>query len=704
MANAATQYLTAGQTKQERFIVTTLDGTKQDIVVTLTGVNDAPATVSNSYDMGISETSHTFTLSEFSFTDGAGEANAFKSVILTTLPGTGVLTLNGAAVTAGQEVTVAQIQSGQLKYDGSVSREDASFTFQVRDDGGTANGGKDTSEARTFTITADQFQAANNADSSPSSPIRGGSGDDVVLGDRGGYVTTVTPGTNYNIALVVDRSGSMSEAATSTQNRMELVKAALVNLAKDLAGHDGIVNVSLIGFSTTTQSTYTLNNVTSSNVNDLISKINALTIATGSNAGTNYESAFNSAVSWFNNQGTIIGGKTFQNMTYFLTDGDPTQYVNSNGDIAGRGNSTDYQTLRESVDAFTALSARSPVHAIGIGNGVNANYLRLFDNTAPTVGTVTVYAPYYYNGNAYNLPLTGLAGAVDLVNSPSDLQAALQSGNIDKTVDTVGSDVIHGGDGADIIFGDSINTDSLSWTGNPAGSHDGGGLDSLKSYLTSVNGGTAPSTEQLYNYIKDNWAQLHVESDTRGGNDTLYGGKGDDVLLGQGGNDTLYGNEGRDTLYGGTGNDTLYGGMGNDTLYGGAGNDILVGGTGNDTLYGGAGSDTFKWELNDQGTVANPAVDVIKDYSSATVANGGDVLDLKSLLTGESDGTLTQYLNFTKEGNNTVIQVSTTGNVSPTNFDQKIILENVDLTSNGANNNAAIIDDMLKKGKLNVDH
>ncbi len=702
VTNAATQYLMAGQTKLETFTVTTLDGTKQDIVITLSGVNDAPATVSNSYDLGINESTYTFTQSQFSFTDAAGESNAFKSVILTTLPGSGSLTLNGVAVTAGQEVSVAQIQSGLLKYTVDSSRADSSFTFQVRADGGTANGGKDTSDAKTFNFSADQYVPTANADSSTLTPVSGGSGNDVILGDRGGYVLTVTPGANYNIALIVDRSGSMTTAATSTQTRIELVKAALVNLAHDLAGHDGIVNVSLIGFSTTTQAAYTLNNLTSSNVNSLITMINALTVATGTNAGTNYEAAFNAAVSWFNSEGTTIGGKTFQNLTYFLTDGDPTQYYTTTGAVAGRGSSTDYQTLKDSVDSFAPLSQLATVYAIGVGSGIDSNYLRFFDNTADSITNATVYVPYYVGNSSVNLAVTGPVGTVDIVNTAADLNAALQGGSTSKTLDAVGSDVIYGGDGRDIIFGDSINTDQLSWSGNAAGTHNGGGLDSLKSYLTATNG-IAPTNEQLYTYIKDHWSDLYVDTDTRGGNDVIYGGKGDDIILGQGGNDTLYGDDGNDTLYGGTGNDTLYGGTGNDTLYGGAGNDILGGGQGNDTLYGGAGSDTFKWELNDQGTVANPAVDIIKDYSSATVANGGDVLDLKSLLIGESDSTLSQYLNFTKEGNNTVVQISTTGNVA-SGFDQKIILENVDLTNNGANNTAAIIDDMLKKGKLNVDH
>ncbi|MEH1911183.1 MAG: hypothetical protein V7L05_05820 [Nostoc sp.] len=60
--------------------------------------------------------------------------------------------------------------------------------------------------------------------------------------------------------------------------------------------------------------------------------------------------------------------------------------------------------------------------------------------------------------------------------------------------------------------------------------------------------------------------------------------------------------EGNDILYGGSnptysGNDSLYGGSGDDLLYGGAGNDRLDGystsGTEYDTLVGGDGSDTF---------------------------------------------------------------------------------------------------------------
>jgi len=68
------------------------------------------------------------------------------------------------------------------------------------------------------------------------------------------------------------------------------------------------------------------------------------------------------------------------------------------------------------------------------------------------------------------------------------------------------------------------------------------------------------------------------------GNDTIYGGPGNDTIAGLAGNDSIFGGPGNDTLNGDSGNDTLNGEEGNDTLTGGPGNDTLNGGPGSDTL------------------------------------------------------------------------------------------------------------------------
>ena len=55
-------------------------------------------------------------------------------------------TLSGVAVTAGQFVSVADINAGNLRFTPAANANGAgyaSFTFQVQDDGGTANGGVD---------------------------------------------------------------------------------------------------------------------------------------------------------------------------------------------------------------------------------------------------------------------------------------------------------------------------------------------------------------------------------------------------------------------------------------------------------------------------------------------------------------------------------------------------------------------------------
>ncbi|ALM83284.1 retention module-containing protein [Bordetella sp. N] len=858
--NASAQSLSSGDKPTETFTVSVNDGhggvTTQQVTVAVQGVNDAPTAANGSAHIDVGQT-HVFTAGDFSFTDGAGEHNSLQSVIITGLPGSGSLTLNGSAVTAGQSVSAADIAAGKLIYTPAAGGGDASFGFKVQDNGGTANGGHDTSDTYTFNLSTDGVvKGANDG----TGVINGGSGNDIIVGDQGGTNTIIVPGKSYNVALVIDHSGSMDDSADGTRNgesRLDLVKDALLNLLKTLDTHTGgVVNVTLIGFSTSADAPVTVNNLTVDNVQKLIDAINKLQPTDQ----TNYEAAFNSAVSWFNAQAKAgLTGSNYENVTYFLTDGNPNAYVNNSGKNVTDG--TDQTNLQESVNSFSSLSSVSAVHAIGIGDDINANWLKFFDNTAtggtqlgsvafgsttstlasfennsglnnvnnwtaesgtPKSALTTDYEGFFstnsyavltdtyntaanatqtastvstsaftlaansalkfdletagfnvgdrytwtvmqnvngvwtatsYTGTGtaalknwttittdmlgagqYKLQFSVLdnttgrnnasaqllidniqavvysvvaaqAGDVDIVHKGSDLDTALQGGSSSHDPLPVNGDTINGGDGNDIIFGDTINTDNLAWAGHAAGTHNGQGMQGLVDYLTATSG-HAPTEADIYQAIQSSVnpatgaSTFDVSGDTRGGDDVIHGGNGNDIIFGQGGNDTLYGDDGNDIIYGGEGNDTLYGGAGNDTLYGGNGNDILIGGKGDDILVGGAGSDTFKWLADDQGTVAHPAVDTIKDFSTALPAAGGDVLDLAGLLHNPTDGDLSKFLHFTKDGANTVIQVSTTGQVG-TGFDQKIVLEGVDLTNGGAlKNDQAIINDLLQKQKL----
>jgi hypothetical protein len=90
---------------------------------------------------------HALAIADFGFTDPQDSpSDAFLGVKITTLADSGNLLLNGAAVTAGQFVSTADIAQGRLTFapaPGTVGSPYASFTFQVRDDGGTADGGAD---------------------------------------------------------------------------------------------------------------------------------------------------------------------------------------------------------------------------------------------------------------------------------------------------------------------------------------------------------------------------------------------------------------------------------------------------------------------------------------------------------------------------------------------------------------------------------
>jgi RTX calcium-binding nonapeptide repeat (4 copies) len=99
-------------------------------------------------------------------------------------------------------------------------------------------------------------------------------------------------------------------------------------------------------------------------------------------------------------------------------------------------------------------------------------------------------------------------------------------------------------------------------------------------------------TEMLYGGAGDDLFRASI------GNDLVYGGAGDDELHGSTGEQSLMGDAGNDTIWagtgmGGAGSDMLWGGSGPQVLQGGDGSDILYAGSGNETLSGGSGSDTF---------------------------------------------------------------------------------------------------------------
>ena len=215
-----------------------------------------------------------------------------------------------------------------------------------------------------------------------------------------------------------------------------------------------------------------------------------------------------------------------------------------------------------------------------------------------------------------------------------------------------------------------------------------------------------------------------------GGNNYIDGQGGDDNISGNAGNDYIIGGSGADTLNGGTGNDMLLGGIGNDIILGGTGSDLIRGGAGNDTLTGGATAgaadgtaDVFAWSLADAGTAGARATDTITDFNVGAVSAGGDVLDLRDLLSGDvmgagnTAGNLSNFMEFevsTSGGvTSTTIHISSTGQFAGGVYvagqeDQAIVLQGVNLpTALGLGTGATdsqILQELLTRGKLIVDN
>ncbi|HET9637578.1 MAG TPA: cadherin-like domain-containing protein, partial [Allosphingosinicella sp.] len=125
------------------------------IAVTVNSVNDAPSGANQ--DSGALEgVEYVFTATDFSenFSDPI-DGDDFAGIRITSTPATGTLKLNGVAITVPQDVTLTQLNDGDLTYLPAAGSANTSpvFQFRVRDDGGVLNGGQDLSIGEyTYTI------------------------------------------------------------------------------------------------------------------------------------------------------------------------------------------------------------------------------------------------------------------------------------------------------------------------------------------------------------------------------------------------------------------------------------------------------------------------------------------------------------------------------------------------------------------------
>jgi hypothetical protein len=180
-------------------------------------VNEAPAGTDKTVTM-LEGDSYTFSVADFGFSDPSDSVNpnSLQAVKMTTVPGagTGTFTNNGVTLNAGDSVSAADIAAGLLVFTPTAHSNgapEATFTFQVQDNGGIANGGVDLDQsANTVTINVNAVNdapinsvplAAQNVNEEATLTFSTGTGNaitisDVDVGSGNETVTlTVTGGT-----------------------------------------------------------------------------------------------------------------------------------------------------------------------------------------------------------------------------------------------------------------------------------------------------------------------------------------------------------------------------------------------------------------------------------------------------------------------------------------------------------------------------
>jgi len=492
-------------------------------------------------------------------------------------------------------------------------------------------------------------------------------GDDIIIGDMGGRGEIIQDGKDYNLSLIIDFSHSLYNKTDvvidgDVQRRIDLLHKAVNDYLESLKDHVGTINLNLVKFSNDAWS-FEYEDVTGfESGNSKIKKVQDFFNGSWPSHDTNFECAFRKSETWFKK----VSADDIENQAIFFTDGTPDWYMD--GDNNNKHKST-YQettqvTMQESVDAFRDLTQYTDVHAIGWdenppsltrGGGDDseqpvAETTPFFDNTNPN-GESTIILD---DGTSF----TGPVGEAAIVDDLFELSTALQNGRIHQGYIGVGDDYLSGDGGDDIIFGDSTNSDSLSWTNSDtgvsfaSGSHDGMGYRGVVEFLkwSEVHGnGEAPTGGQVRDYIRYNYESLLETTRTQGGDDILKGGSGDDILV------------------------------------------------------GGGGADTFVFSLGDEGDALSPATDVIADFSRGTYRADGtaDRIDLSDLLDDASESDITDFIVAEQSGADAVLSIKTDGGVSADgdNADQVVILSNVSMGMSGEN----FIDNLISHNQLEVE-
>ncbi|MEH2330888.1 calcium-binding protein [Nostoc sp.] len=173
----------------------------------------------------------------------------------------------------------------------------------------------------------------------------------------------------------------------------------------------------------------------------------------------------------------------------------------------------------------------------------------------------------------------------------------------DTLIGGTGNNRVNGGAGKDILIAQNGNFPALGDVGDTLI----GGADDDEVRVEGASNYFLTNNQLFVSNLTHQFSEVeNVRLTGTSGNDTinastallsgrtfLFGGAGNDTIMGSRGLDQINGGDGNDSIVGGTGFNFLRGNNGNDTLIGGNDDNNLNGGEGSDFLQGGAGRDSF---------------------------------------------------------------------------------------------------------------
>nr|WP_219812003.1 tandem-95 repeat protein [Vibrio jasicida] len=496
-------------------------------------------------------------------------------------------------------------------------------------------------------ITAREFELKSGSHGDDT--IKGSADNDLIVGDVQGL--EIIAGQDYNIAFVLDTSGSMGSWVGSAKDEvLDVFDELLASVNQGV--EPGTVNILLSEFATGATKVIEVDLSSATARTDFVEELNK--IGDYGSGNTNYESGLQSAVDWFGTQPNVNG----ENITYFITDGQPNTYDNLDNIkrpefskvILDVGDDGQLVTLQDVVSDNSYSFGQtvsykgnvlinsdghlfSPQTGQKIGDIDRKNGILEYDDR----GGSSVQAQHMYQVLALlsSVEAIGLGSGV----SESMLQQYDTDGVVESEIDVTklaetilgqdvplkqGSDIIRGGEGDDILLGDLIE-----FGGNEQG------ISAIQSHVAQETGQdiSKVDAEAIHTYVKDHIDEFN-QNHQGDKADSLYGEQGDDILFGHGGND------------------------------------ILVGGEGDDILIGGSGDDIFK--LVDEGSgIRDGEIDTITDFTK-----GEDKIDISDLLHTDNSDSIDSLLanneiGLEADGENLILTISESDGSSS----QKLVIE-----------------------------